>query len=53
MTRRIALHLLLIALAAVAVLPFIWLVCAAFKSPDDLLEQHAAALGTSGSSDAE
>jgi ABC-type glycerol-3-phosphate transport system permease component len=36
-TRRIALHLLLIALAAVAVLPFIWLVCAAFKSPDDLL----------------
>lgn len=37
MIRRIVLHLLLIALAAVAVLPFIWLICAAFKTPQDLL----------------
>ncbi len=36
MIRRIALHLLLIVLAAVAVLPFIWLICAAFKTPQDL-----------------
>jgi ABC-type glycerol-3-phosphate transport system permease component len=37
MIRRLALHLLLLILAAMAILPFLWLVCAAFKSPDDLL----------------
>jgi len=35
--RRLLLHLLLIALAAMAVLPFVWLICAAFKSTGDLL----------------
>jgi ABC-type glycerol-3-phosphate transport system permease component len=35
--RRILLHLLLIALAAMAVLPLLWLICAAFKSTGDLL----------------
>jgi ABC-type glycerol-3-phosphate transport system permease component len=38
MIRRILLHLLLVALAAAAVFPFLWLICAAFKSPQDLLE---------------
>jgi ABC-type glycerol-3-phosphate transport system permease component len=37
MNRRVGLHLLLICLAAAAVLPFLWLLCAAFKSPEDLL----------------
>jgi ABC-type glycerol-3-phosphate transport system permease component len=35
--KRIALHLLLIVLAAIALLPFAWLLCAAFKTPQDLL----------------
>jgi ABC-type glycerol-3-phosphate transport system permease component len=34
--RRVGLHLLLIGLAAAAMLPFVWLICAAFKSTDDL-----------------
>ena len=37
MIRRIGLHLLLICLAAAAILPFLWLICAAFKTPADLL----------------
>jgi ABC-type glycerol-3-phosphate transport system permease component len=36
MIRRLVLHLLLFILAAAAILPFLWLLCAAFKSPDDL-----------------
>jgi ABC-type glycerol-3-phosphate transport system permease component len=35
--RRVAIHLLLIGLAAVAVLPFVWLICASIKTPEDLL----------------
>jgi ABC-type glycerol-3-phosphate transport system permease component len=37
MMRRIGVHLLLLVLAAMAVLPFLWLICAAFKSPADLI----------------
>jgi multiple sugar transport system permease protein len=36
MIRRIALHLALAALACAAVLPFAWVLCAAFKTPADL-----------------
>ena len=32
-----ALHLLLIGLAVIALLPFAWLICTAFKTPQDLL----------------
>jgi ABC-type glycerol-3-phosphate transport system permease component len=35
--RRLAIHLLLIGLAGVAVLPFVWLICASIKTPADLL----------------
>ena len=37
MIRRILLHLLLLTLALAAVFPFLWLICASFKSPQDLL----------------
>ena len=37
MIRRLFLHLLLVTFAAMAVLPFVWLICAAFKTPEDLL----------------
>lgn len=37
MMRRLVSHLLLVAAAMAALLPLLWLVCAAFKSPDDLL----------------
>ena len=36
MTRRIAVHVVLVALACGAVLPFAWVLCAAFKTPVDL-----------------
>jgi ABC-type glycerol-3-phosphate transport system permease component len=38
MTRRIILHFLLSALAAIILLPFLWLICAAFKSGPDLFD---------------
>ncbi|MDP9174618.1 MAG: carbohydrate ABC transporter permease [Planctomycetota bacterium] len=37
MLRRSWLHFLLIVLAAIALLPLIWLICAAFTSPEDSL----------------
>jgi ABC-type glycerol-3-phosphate transport system permease component len=36
--RLITLHLLLIGLAAIALLPFVWLICASLKTPQDLLD---------------
>ena len=38
MRRTIALHLVLVILAAIVLLPFAWLVCAAFKSGSDLFD---------------
>lgn len=38
MKRRIGLHVLLAGLAAIAVLPFVWVICASVKTPRDLLE---------------
>lgn len=38
MIRRLAIHLLLIAAALAALLPLVWLICAAFKSPADLID---------------
>jgi ABC-type glycerol-3-phosphate transport system permease component len=37
MMRRLVLHLLLLVLAVMAVFPFLWLLCAAFKLPADFL----------------
>jgi len=34
--RKLVLHIVLIALAAAALLPFVWVICAAFKSGQDL-----------------
>jgi ABC-type glycerol-3-phosphate transport system permease component len=36
--KQIVLHLLLICMAAMAVLPFAWLICASLKTPADLLD---------------
>jgi ABC-type glycerol-3-phosphate transport system permease component len=36
LARTVALHLLLIAIAAVAIVPLVWLVCACFKTQEDL-----------------
>lgn len=37
MMRRVSLHVVLICVAAGAVLPFLWVACAAVKSPQDLI----------------